>query len=772
MHAKYLLNDPNNLKKNRVFMKRFLLTFLGVAVFSMVQAQTPETIQIQVNAAKPLTKVTKLFNGTNMEDLNHQTNGGIFSQLLMGEAFEESVDIDFLNLPVNDYVKMCVLVDEMNRPNIALYGGGISRNNLRNLYDINSFDINLALYPAPSPNTSAANSAPQRGGFGRGGQKIGPLNFRGSYIPYDSIPAEIKTELDRRLHGDEQISRYWAKINSGSATGKFILERGNAYMGRQGQIIKMEGGQGEFGLFNKGLNKQGIKFEAEKPYEGVLRVKAEAPIKLYLSIRDESGKIMAEKPYSLKGDGSWEKVTFELTPNGSTGKGQFGIALRDKGQVELGFAMLEPGVWGRVPGGYHLRKDFADALIKQGISVIRYNGSMIDTGVDVELFRWKNFYGPIDERRFCFRNGFNPFATTSFGPIELAQFAESIGAVAFIGMSQNENYDDIRDFVEYMNGAVTTEWGAKRAADGHPAPYNLKYIEVHNEVTISVAYNECIKKFALAAWEVDPEMHISVSNNISSNMNSFKYDGAQYVLAKELFNWFIKQGKADNLVWDAHYSSSTNFADSEGFLHEMAIDLQKDLLKDTGHKLTLCNLEENGSRCDWDRGLAHAHNWNTVQRLGNHFEMLGTANTFQPYKQHTTWDQGRIHYTFDAMWFMPSAYIDEKISSDWHFNVVEATSSNEASLDVTAKLSDDGKSMQLCVVNLSDSPKDAVINLKDFACKSKAEAWMIGGCNLNETNTYEKQNNVVPSVNEVKASKANWKYTFPKYSYTIITLKK
>lgn len=753
-------------------MRNLILFSLCLFISVILQAQTAGEIQIKVDASKQIAKITELFNGTNIEDLNHQTNGGIFSQLLMGEAFEESVDIDFLNLPVSDYVKLSVIIDEMRRPNIARYGGRIMTGNLKNLYDINSFEINNSLYPAPSPNPAPANATPQRGGFMRGPQNVGPFIFKGNYIPYDSIPRDIRAELDRRANGDEQISRYWAKMASGTATGKYILPRGNAYMGRQNQVIQMDGGQGEFGLNNKGLNKQGIKFESGKPYEGVLRVKAEAPARIYLSIRDEKGKVMVEKPYSIKGDGSWEKVSFELTPDGSCGKGQFGIALKEKGRIELGFAFLEPGKWGRVPAGYHLRKDFADALIKQGIKVIRYNGSMIDQGVDVELFRWKNFYGPIDERRVCFRNGFNPFATTSFGPVELCQFAESIGAVAFIGMNQNENYEDIRDFVEYMNGSTNTKWGAKRAADGHPEPYNLKYIEVHNEVTISVAYNECIKKFARAAWEVDPGMHIAVSNNISSNPNSFIRSGGQYPLAVELFKWFIDQGKADNLVWDAHYSSAVNFADSEGFLHEMAIDLQNDLLKDTGHKLTLCNLEENGSRCDWDRGLAHAHNWNSLQRLGNHFTMLGTANTFQPYQQHTTWDQGRIHYTSDAMWFMPSAYIDEKISSDWHLNVVEATNSDEAALDVTAKLSDDGKSMQLCVVNLSADPKNATINMNGFSCKSKAESWVIGGCERNETNTYENQKNVAPVIGTVKADRKNWAYTFPKYSYTILTLDK
>ena len=283
-------------------MKRILtLICIGFSLCFIVQAQSSEIIKIQVNAAKKIATVSELFNGTNIEDLNHQTNGGIFSQLLMGEAFEESVDIDFLNLPVTDYVKICVIIDEMRRPNIALYSGHISTNNLSDLYDINSFEINNSLYPAPAPNTAPVTNTPSDGGLMRSLRKIGPFTFNGNYIPYDSIPRNIRTELDRRANGEEQISRYWAKMTSGSANGRYILPRGNAYMGRQDQIIKMEGGNGEFGLFNKGLNKQGIKFVSGKPYEGVLRVKAEAPAKIYLSIRDENGKILRASAKQIHG---------------------------------------------------------------------------------------------------------------------------------------------------------------------------------------------------------------------------------------------------------------------------------------------------------------------------------------------------------------------------------------------------------------------------------------------------------------------------------------
>lgn len=83
-----------------------------------------------------------------------------------------------------------------------------------------------------------------------------------------------------------------------------------------------------------------------QPYDGILRVKAQKLTTIYLSLRDEQGKILAEAPYKMKGDGTIEEIVFNLTPNAETTKGQFGITLKEQGEIELGFAFLQPGEWG------------------------------------------------------------------------------------------------------------------------------------------------------------------------------------------------------------------------------------------------------------------------------------------------------------------------------------------------------------------------------------------------------------------------------------------
>lgn len=734
--------------------KKNLISVLLLLFFSSWASAQNIPVKLNVDAGRQIATVTKLFNGSNIEDLNNQTNGGIFSQLLHGEAFEENIDIDFLNLDKADYSKIYVVLDERRIPHLITQTDIYHRipwNNLTEKYDFNSKDIYDAK-PFKHPRV------------------ISGWKFPGRFLVFDSLPAPIQKVMLERINGNEQISKYWSKMLLGSPQYNYeLVHDGEAYIGRQTQTICFKGGSGEVRLTNHGLYRMGIRFDKGKSYDGILRIKSDSPETVYISLRDEKGTVIAEEPYSLKGDGSYERVQFKLVPDADVTRGSFGISLKKPGKIELGFAFLQPGEWGRVKG-YPIRKMFVDVLKKQGIAAFRYNGSMVDVGADTYLYRWKKMIGPIDERRVTLRSGFNLYATHSFGFEEMLQAAEVIDAVAIIGMSMDESYEDIRDFVEYVNGDATTRWGALRAKYGHREPYRLKYIQVDNERPITRGYIECVKKFAEAAWEVDPEMSIMTSLNIG---RGYTKGTPEYKLASDMVSWFISKGKQDKLAWDPHYSGTRSFADTKDlFENEMGIVLQRELAQDfPGFKLNLHPMEENGSRCDWDRGLAHANNWNTLQRYGDCFRMLGTANTFQPHGLHYIWDQGRIHYTADTIWFQPSAHIDEMMIKTWKPNVV-ATSTSDEALDITAKINDSKTEMTLYVVNLSDQPREAILNIDNFRYKSKVEVQTIGDCELTEFNTYENKDNVVFKPSQAVFSRKNTKYTFPKYSYTVITLRK
>ena len=88
-----------------------------------------------------------------------------------------------------------------------------------------------------------------------------------------------------------------------------------------------------------------------------------------------------------------------------------------------------------------------------------------------------------------------PAEVDGMGLNEYLQMAEDIGAqpllAVFAGYTLNGQHVDQADFgpivqdaldeIEYAIGDTSTPWGAKRAADGHPAPYDLHFVEIGNE---------------------------------------------------------------------------------------------------------------------------------------------------------------------------------------------------------------------------------------------------------------------------------------------------
>lgn len=124
-------------------MKRIVMTIVIIVIASAVIAQST-TVRLNVDASKQIATASRLFNGTNIEDINNQTNGGVFSQLLHGEAFEENIETDFLNLDRADYSKIYVMLDERRIPHLITQSNVYNRlnwNNLSEKYDFNSKDI-------------------------------------------------------------------------------------------------------------------------------------------------------------------------------------------------------------------------------------------------------------------------------------------------------------------------------------------------------------------------------------------------------------------------------------------------------------------------------------------------------------------------------------------------------------------------------------------------------------------------------------------------------
>jgi alpha-L-arabinofuranosidase len=78
---------------------------------------------------------------------------------------------------------------------------------------------------------------------------------------------------------------------------------------------------------------------------------------------------------------------------------------------------------------------------------------------------------------------------------------------------------DALDEVEYVAGGPDTPWGARRAADGHPAPFPLTYVEIGNEDTFdkSGSYDGRYAQFYDALKAKHPRLQIIATTPVKGH---------------------------------------------------------------------------------------------------------------------------------------------------------------------------------------------------------------------------------------------------------------
>ena len=178
-------------------------------------------------------------------------------------------------------------------------------------------------------------------------------------------------------HAGRELSRLWRAVQRGTAAGTWTIESDRPFVGKQCQRITFSEGDGQIGVENQGLNRWGMSFVAGKPYEGVLWARGEQPCELYVALEARHGsRVYAQERLNVAAD-AWQRLTFTLTPNAADASGRFAITLQKPGSVALGYAFLQPGPWGRFKG-LPVRRDVVEGLIDQGITVLRYGGSMVN----------------------------------------------------------------------------------------------------------------------------------------------------------------------------------------------------------------------------------------------------------------------------------------------------------------------------------------------------------------------------------------------------------
>jgi len=269
-------------------------------------------------------------------------------------------------------------------------------------------------------------------------------------------------------------------------------------------FLKLESTGAQAVIENEGF--RGIGVKQGDTYDFSVKLRGASGLALRAELIGPSGVVLASERMADTPQ-QWGEKKAALVAKHTELRAHLRLVLEGKGAVDLDNVSLFPRkTWKNRPGG--LRADMVQALADLGPGFLRFPGGCIVEGSRLELrYQWKKTIGPVDERPLMF-NRWNAefkhrptpdyYQSFGLGFYEYFVLCEDIGAeplpILNCGMACQFNtgelapldqlqpyIQDAIDLIEFANGPVTSEWGAKRAALGHPEPFHLKMLGVGNE---------------------------------------------------------------------------------------------------------------------------------------------------------------------------------------------------------------------------------------------------------------------------------------------------
>ncbi len=499
-------------------------------------------------------------------------------------------------------------------------------------------------------------------------------------------------------------------------------------------------------------------------YEGSLWAKGSMPGKLKVSLLNGSTVLDEEELEQPTTD--WQEHTFQLNPSAATTNGTLKISFNDTGTVYLDqISMMGQDAIDN--NGY--RPDLYEAVEALKPPIIRWPG-----GCYASAYFWKDGIGPQHTRQVYPIELWNDQDVNSYGTDEFLQMCEAMGAEPLIVVNTGvlnstcgvqipiklapESYlQDALDWMEYCNGdAATTTWGAVRAANGHPEPYNVKYWEIDNETWSAgiSAYIAKVKEFAPAMRAKFPDVKI-----IACGSGSYDYS----------WNNNILNECADiiDYISTHHYESQSGYrtgvSEYENFIEQLGNSIATSSNPDIKIYMSEWNL---WSGIDWRIGLYAGGMLNVFERNGDVFEIGGPA-LFLRHQSANAWDNAFINFN-NSDWFPAPNYVVMKLWHDHYApNYIESTGSHN-DLNVVSTLSEDGDKLYFKVVNTSNSDIPVTLAIDSSFTPRNTQLKQIAPASLSARNSLSNPNNIHVEEANVEIDNQQVNFTIPKYAAAVV----
>jgi len=368
---------------------------------------------------------------------------------------------------------------------VRAYAGALNASQIAQLAGPGKLTIDAA-QPGPSINST------QFGTF------LEEINHSGD----GGVYAELVRNRD--LKEDSSTPVAWSAVGDGGAGATIALDSSQPLNSANPVSLKLSIGNlpagGRAGVANAGY--WGIPVRPATTYQVSFFAKSSSTVAVPLTVGLEStsGKVWASSQIAGV-SGEWANYTTTLTtPSGIPDSldNRFVISTADPtasgSTLWFTIVSLFPPTYDNAANG--LRVDLMQKLAALHPGYFRIPGGNYLEGNTIDTrFAWKTTVGPIDLRPGHFNSAWGYWSQDGMGLLEYLEMAEQVHAepllAVWAGYTLNGTVvpqadlqpyvQEALDEIQYAIGGTNTTWGAQRAADGHPAPFDLKMVEVGNE---------------------------------------------------------------------------------------------------------------------------------------------------------------------------------------------------------------------------------------------------------------------------------------------------
>ncbi len=406
-------------------------------------------------------------------------------------------------------------------------------------------------------------------------------------------------------------------------------------------------------------------------YNGSAWIKPEnGALRLTLRLLDSGEHVLAETPLPTAGS-EWQEVRYSFSSSATDTNASLEIRATGTGSALVDYLSL---MRADVRARGMLRPDLFESLRALKPPFIRWPG-----GSFASTYLWKDGIGPQAERTYhpnTVWGGYSDYY--GFGTDEFLELCRQLDAQPLVVLAAT-NTDPAQvqyamDWVRYLNDPPDTEWGKRRAANGHPAPYNVRYFQIDNEPM----------NFGLT-----PERYAEIVNVYGSQLRKIA-PGARIVACGQKrsndLNWSEKlvdiAGDNFDILGCHNYEyEDDNFETGLRRIEDYLVKL-RDYVRASRHpQLKLAVLEWSLCRTyDWRAGLHAAGSLMLYENLSPDLAMTCPALLMRNTTDDPLWRAWIYHD--HVSWFPGSGYVVQKLFRE-HYAEKRFASASGTFLDIT-----------------------------------------------------------------------------------------